>query len=376
MRNALPVCLITACLAAAPAVAQWPAAPAALGPPQFTFDADVEGWVSPTGEGVLGHSTEPANVKVGAGSLQYSYQPLAGTMAAIVSQVTDASAARSLQTWLKCSVATVVVVVLTEQDGTDYTLFAHLPKDQWVRLEAPFTDFQMGDDAVDENDRLDPDQIQGVGILDAACFLQMLDGAEQLFPFDLSAERSLWVDDLALVQEALPSHRGLRQVDGRRELLVDDCDGPSLAWIPVGAATMTHERDADDGYVRLTYNLVDHPFPVAGALVGGVRAGYLAGLSAIRLRVRAATASGLFLMLEESGGARYVGTAMLAGGGTWEDATVYYHDFQLSDDTTDANGRLDADTVKMLGLVDPSGMLGAAFGPQQLDVSEVAVELE
>jgi hypothetical protein len=237
-----------------------------------------------------------------------------------------------------------------------------------------FSDLQLGDDSVDENGRLDPDQVQNVGVLDAASFLGMLPGAEQMFPLDLTAERSLWVDDWALVTEDLPSHTGLRQADGNREMLIDDLDGPGLHWIPVGVATLIHEREGEDGYVSLNYNLVGQAVPVAGTLTG-VPIGALADMAMFKLRARADTDAALLILLQEQNDARYQASVTVTGDNAWQEFAITPGEFQLADDATDANGRLDPELVKLIGILDISGMLGAAAGAQKLDVTRIAAEL-
>ncbi|MFQ6130745.1 MAG: hypothetical protein ACE5R4_01795 [Armatimonadota bacterium] len=341
------------------------------GPPHFSFDADLEGWMSPNDTGLLSICTELDGVKVGEGSLQFDYTPLGGEMAAIAAGPLALSQAQSLSFWLKCTETTVFAIALAEADEDEYVLPVFVPADQWVRVEAAFSDFRLSEEDVDENGRLDPNEVAACFLVDVACFL-LAEGEEAqfLFPYMSDLPRIMWMDDLVFSSDPVVPHRGPRDLAGERQVLLDDFQGGFLRWLPVQQGD---PQVAAEGYVSLEYELGKAQVPLAGLITMTSGEG-LENAVAVHVRVGAEHDLKLGLTIEERGDARYMAPVDVPGG-EWQDVRVPLADFNLDDETTDDNGTLDPGQMKMFGLVDLGALLGGYTGPQRLLVDEVAFVL-
>lgn len=353
-----------------PAIAQRAPVLTPGGPPHFPFDMDLEGWLSPEAGGEVSICTDPDNVKVGEGSLQFDYVPLAGQLAAIAVGQLSLAEARSVRLWLKCTEPTTFALGLSEADGDDYLLPVFTPADTWVRVEAALSDFQLSDEDVDENGRLDPSEVTTCLLVDVACFLLAQDDGQVMFPYMSEMPRMMWLDELEFSAEAVAEHRPVRRVGGESQVLVDDFGGSFVRWLPV---VQYDVEQTEEGHLALRYELEDLALPIAGILtmIDGQR---LHGAVAVHVRVRTQHDANLALTVEERGGARYSAPFGVPGG-DWRDIRLPLADFQLDAETTDDNGVLDPSQLKMLGLVDVGGMLGGYTGPQQVVVDEIAMVL-
>ncbi len=110
---------------------------------------------------------------------------------------------------------------------------------------------------------------------------------------------------------------------------------------------------AKSGEFSLQWNYT----PVAGEIAGLVR-GELTpfGARSVRLWLRCSVGTTFLLQLAEQDGSRY-GTAVYTPPGQWQHVALNLSDFNLLDDSTDENNRLDVDEINSLALIDAAGFL-------------------
>jgi hypothetical protein len=110
-------------------------------------------------------------IEPGERGLHFSYERKAGELYAIVRSLEqyDLSKADRLRFALNISRPSLLIIQLKEKDGAEYTQII-LPEQRegWRTVEFPFSSFGLSENSSDTNDRLDPDQIKDLTILDAS----------------------------------------------------------------------------------------------------------------------------------------------------------------------------------------------------------------
>src|SRR5205807_6899271 len=122
---------------------------------KHTFDSDVEGWMGFGQTAKVEITKEAANVKEGAGALQFSYSIEKGQVNALVHPVPEGALAKikSVKFWIKTDHATPIIVMLQEKEGGHYATSFTSPKDQWQRAELALSDFYLAEGKDDPKDR-------------------------------------------------------------------------------------------------------------------------------------------------------------------------------------------------------------------------------
>jgi hypothetical protein len=331
----------------------------------WSFDDGVGAFQGPDPASAIS-TTADANVVRGAehgAVLECAYTPSPGQLAGVYGPAeADLTAAKSVRFWVRSSEPALVLVAMDEADGSSYhSGFMSLP-DTWQEVALGLPEFRLGEDSTDENGRLDPGQVQGVGILDATGFIAQL--AEQA-PFLLAPEltpRMLWLDDLALSSESVPPRWSETEVDGNRAVRLDSFEVAPLEWMALAGSGLEVSYDPDfkaegDLSLRLRYDLP------AGKIVGLLTSPQGPDLKAMKhlsLALMTETATTLIVTLKERDESEYHLMVDLQPTDGLQSHDLTLAQFTLGDDKTDENGRLDLDQVTELSLADVSAMAGNA----------------
>jgi hypothetical protein len=360
------------CLAGS-APAQAPA-PGAL--VSWSFDDGTAPWQSADPEGSL-TTTEDANVTRGQGHgamLEYSYTATPGKLGGVFGATEAAlDGAKSLRFWLRSSEPTIVLAAVTEADGSAYhSVLMSLP-DRWQEVALDFGEFRLGDDSTDENGRLDPGQIRSLGIVDAAGFLAQM--AAQV-PFLMSPElgpRVFWLDDVSVSTEAVPPRWSETQVDGKRAVRLDSFETSPLQWMALAGKGLVLDYDRDykaEGQfsLRLQYDLP--PDKIMGIMTSP-QGPDLTGMKHLRLWIMSEAATTVLVSLKERDGSNYAQMVELQPGDKLAPFDLNLADFNLGNDATDENGRLDLDEVTEFSIADVSVMGGKPVGVNTLWIDDI-----
>ncbi|MFQ5809296.1 MAG: hypothetical protein ACE5JM_06730, partial [Armatimonadota bacterium] len=128
------------------------------------------------------------------------------------------------------------------------------------------------------------------------------------------------------------------------------------------------------GALQATYSLG------AGRWVGfvtGVGHLDLAGVTNLRMRVRAPQATSIVVVLEERDLTKYETRLELAGGEQWEDLVFPIANFILDDDSQDENGALDLPQVRVMLLLCDMLTSGVdVLGKGALAVDEISFQTQ
>ncbi len=338
-------------------------APVAFSPGKFELNLSADMTVE-LGAGTARHGN-------GALSIHYELKP--NTMPAFMTLLTRGiTDAKSFVMSVKATEPTGLVVALVENDGSRYQTFVYVAPGEWNDIAISIDDFQLAEDAKDENERLDLNQVQFIALIDAG-------GLFADFITRLHGKRQLWIDRIAFSSAELPMTQGVAQDKDGIIIWLDNFESDVLRWVPLEvtiqpgfnldiamrAMVKREEHFPDEAQGR--YHLrVDYDVPANGVigiahfvtLSGGA---LLKHVSALRMWIKSREAASLLIVLQERGGGRYQRQIDLQGG-KWQRFDLPLSDFIPSPDARDDNDKLDPDQLLAIALVDMSAVAG---GPTQ-----------
>jgi hypothetical protein len=363
---------------------------AAWGTPvaQCNFEEGITGWTGlrltlpGPGGGQPGFAeapaqsvTEPANVKSGQRSLGLGFTPEPGVIYALGGSELKVAGAKSLRMWAKSTTGSLCMLSLREADGSDYQATVMLLPDQWQEIRLNLSDLALGDDSQDENGTLDADQVNGLGLVDAAGLLGMMVLQQPLFEINL-APRSLYVDDVVFDSEETDGLIKRRAAGGGQEVVLGDFEGPTLTWAYIGTGNVDLLQDpklagGGTGCLQVRFDLTAGKL---GLLINGLmKAARLTNAQALRFKAKCSVDCPLLVQIEEKGGGKYNKPVELKAGDVWTQVELPFAQFQPSDDSKDNNGRLDLDQAKSVLLMNLTAAANNAPFQGVLWLDDVAV---
>ena len=331
--------------------------------PDFDFEAGVPAnWYARWGEATTQITQLPENVRGGMGALECFYTPFCRLACR---DLVPQPAARSIRFSLKTMEPTNMEYGVIEADGSTYQGLCYVPGGAWQQIALDLSELVLAQDSEDENGQLDVDQINEVFVGDLA----NLPGEVGEALGQKMGQQTLWLDDVKLSPDIAPSRAGAAGPGG---LILDSFDGPQANCLAIGGAELDLAPAAagQPGALQVTYSLG------AGRWIGfvtGVGHLNLAGVTGLKMRMRAPQGTSLVLVLEERDGTKYETRLELAGGEQWEDLTFPIQNFILDDDSEDENGLLDLPQMRvMIVLADMLTSGVDALGKGSLVVDEIA----
>ena len=120
--------------------------------------------------GTVSHVTDQGRAKVGRGALALKYVLAENTFPLLVRM---ASRINRLSLWIRTlNQPAEVYIGAHERDDSNYGTLIHIePGEGWKHLELDLSEFVLDEDSIDENGRLDFDQIDGISIVDVGGFM-------------------------------------------------------------------------------------------------------------------------------------------------------------------------------------------------------------
>ncbi|MBM3499644.1 MAG: hypothetical protein FJX74_13370 [Armatimonadetes bacterium] len=309
-------------------------------------------------------TTDDANLTRGAeagAAMEYAFTAAAGKLAGVFAPTEgDLTTLKSVRLWLRTSEPAIMLIALTEADGSNYhAAFMSLP-DRWQEIALDLGEFTLGDDSTDENGRLDPGQVGGAGIVDATGFLaQMALQVPMLQAPELGA-RVLWLDDVELSAEGVPPRWEETQVGGKRAVRLDSFEASPLQWIALAGKGLEVDYDPDlkahgDFSLRLQYDLP--PDKVIGIMTAPAGPN-LEGLSCVRVWLVSEVDATVIISAKERDDSEYTQMIELTAGDELQPYDLDVAGFSLNDDSADENGQLDLTQLKELSIADVSVLAG------------------
>ncbi len=318
-----------------------------------TFAQGEDGWVvsQALGSGAkIAAIHNPANLKVGPGSLSLTYAIGVGQMAGATLPITEGAVAKlgSIHFWIKTAYNMPVGVSLQEKGGGQYVGMFSVPKDKWQEVELGVQDFVPSDIAgtpPDPNGKLDLDHVESMTIIDVSQFLAQVPTFAGLLGLQ-NGDRSLFLSDVQLTTKPVADTNSATDT----EYLFDNFVRPEPAWTVLNAtATVLEAAPLFTRALRLDYNLTSEQ---AAAAAKKIKLGVLTGKKTLNLRLASAHPCQLLVQIEERNGGKYNTILPLPGGPEPIDRTIDISAMTPDEQTKDPNGKLDLDQIQQLTLVD------------------------
>jgi hypothetical protein len=326
-----------------------------------TFEQGDEGWIGFGADARVEVVHDSSQVKNGRAALALHYEFIPGQYGSAVLplETGELSALTRLRFWIKVDHPTSVIVVLSEKQpgGGYYSSWFWCPSQQWIEVSLTPQDFVLNQgptDPVDRNGRLDLDDVRGIGLSDLGQAFQTL-GTDPTYPLivdKVTGTHTINVDDFEFVSSAGAALSGpwTDKRIGRPERRI-------VTWITLGAdlrvadaASPLREpgfsasyQQTFGRYVAISHTLLDHD---------------LRGVQKLSVVLASASDANLMVYLEEKKpgtllGPRYSHPHAIAGGSKPTRVDLTLSEFQPdATGMTDPNGKLDADLLKSISIVD------------------------
>lgn len=318
----------------------------------FESEALLPSWVAADGAATLSITHDPANIATGAGALEFAYNARPGVFQQISTGSFAAATGNCLSLRLKASSPTSISLGVAERGGAQYQGLLWIGPDKWVTIRTPLSDLFLAQDSVDDDGRLDVDQISGFFLAD----LSNLPGEMGQALGRKDGEQRVWLDDLALTDEPRPQPRGHVEKTGEEWFLVlDDFEAGVLWGLPVRRAGLKIVEGAPktvgQSALEISYTLG------VGRWVGYVlpppRRFDLSTAHEFRMAAKTDLNARLVIVLEERDGSKYDTAAKVPPDGKWHPVAIPLDAFAPSDPAADENGQLDAAQIhRVIILVD------------------------
>jgi hypothetical protein len=327
--------------------------------PQWSFEQDLEGWVSLDSQATLKRCTDPAHVYAGQGSLQFSFtahapagQELPGAMTVPVASL---GASQCLHLAVQTSVSGDCVIALREADESSYLQMVYLTAGDWHVLDLPLANFQLDETSQDENGVLDADQVASIAFADPGQWLSTAVSQSKLpFFYERPSQRDFWLDDIQLLPE-VPQRLAVSQTPGA--VMLEDCDADPGYFTILGGRNLKVASCPDPAVrgksLRLDYEL---PERTLLAVVRPMARGTLQGTKGVSFSARSGAQCVLLVSVEEYDRSRYNAVVKVEPP-DWQTPTVLWSAFKLADDSKDEDTGLQPEKIWSLMFVDITPVL-------------------
>jgi hypothetical protein len=325
-----------------------------------TFEQSDEGWI-PFGAGASVEVVrDPSTAKSGAAALALHYTIAPGQYGSTVLplEAGEMTGLRRLELSVRTDHDTPVIVVLSEKQpgGGYYSSWFWCPKDRWLSVSLTPQDFvldQGPSDPIDSDNRLDVDDIRGIGVTDLGQSFQTLGADYPLLIDKVSGSHTMLLDDVSwsTAPGAGPTGPWTDKVIGHPER-------GFVTWIALGG-TRLGIVDADSPlgqrgfsaaysqpvgrYIAVSHSLLDHD---------------LRGVRRLTMTMASQHDASLMVYLEEkkpgsAAGPRYSHPVVVTGGSKPVAIDLLLSSFQPdASGMTDPDGKLDADQLKSISIID------------------------
>ena len=325
-----------------------------------TFEEGDEGWI-PFGAGAQVEVVRDSSIaKSGSAALalHYTINPGQYGSAVLPLEAGEMAGLQRLELSVRTDHDTAIIVVLSEKQpgGGYYSSWFWCPKDRWLTVSLTPQDFvldQGPSDPIDPDHRLDLDDVRGIGVTDLGQAFQALGADYPLLVDKVSGSHTILLDDINWSTASGAAPRG-----PWTDKQIGHPERGFVTWIALGGARL-NIVDANSPlgrpgfsvaypqtfgqYVAFSHSLLDHD---------------LRGIERLSVTLASEHDAHLMVYLEEKkprvvNGPRYSFPVAVMGGKTPTSIDLMLSAFQ-HDTTgpTDSDGKLDADQLKSISIVD------------------------
>jgi len=332
------------------------------GPPivSTTFETDAGDWRvvnvanQPTDTAKLSITHDAANVKEGKGSLKFDYVIKKGDVNFIMlpTQPPALAKMKSLHFWVKTDHSTSMILFVSEKDSGRYKTTFTATANTWQEVSIGLSDLVLSEDEGDPKDpdgKLDPDQIEGIALVDIDCFLTQMLGDNPTFVNLASGPHSLFVNSFTIDDTALAS---ATTVPGEKQFT--SLLRPQTEWMLLGDISVqrTEEKPLTGPSMKVSYTQAQGK---VFALLKQIPIGSFAGVTRIDFSAASKIPVSLMVQVEDTKGNKFNSTVMVPGNAQANDYTLKIADFAVANDSKDPAAKLDLSLVKQLIVMDVSG---------------------
>ncbi|MGQ9732634.1 MAG: hypothetical protein ACUVX8_15355 [Candidatus Zipacnadales bacterium] len=333
---------------------------AAEEPPIITwsFNESLDNWLSIDPNARLLITNDVNIVREGGDAcLEYAYTPAPNVFSGVMVPLPmGLGVAHSVHFWVRPSDPTFITIVMAEGDGSRYSTSFYCLPESWQEITLGLGEFAPTADSQDENEQLDPWQVNAILIADASAMFAQL--AEQV-PFIAGPHlgpRMLWLDNMTVEVEDVEPRWEVIEIEGHRAVRLESFETAPLQWLSLAGTGVDMGYDQKfathgDYSLRIHYNL---PEGKIFGLLTSPQSAPLQGMKRLRFAICSEVPIVLLIELKERDESKFNTTLHLASGDQLEDFEVPLTEFALADDSQDENNALDIEQVKELLFADIS----------------------
>jgi hypothetical protein len=339
------------------------------------FESGLSGWMmfkveEGKGFGVdadskISVTNDAQQVKAGKGALFYSYELTPKTMRLLgLQRELNLTGMKSVRFYVKCSATTAVLFGIHEKGGADYHASIYCPGNAWQEVVVNLDELTLGGDSKDSNGKLDLDQIESLLVTDVGGFLV------NLLP-EIKGSRVMWLDDIVFSSKPVALTLGAtKTTTGKSVYVIDNFESPLIRWSPASIelsatpkinifdAPVTVDADVPSGggkqSLKFTYTRKAMVLPV---LMRDVEKLDLKQATDFNLRLKTSRDGTFVVTLKEKDESSYQQFVQLKSVEDWKELSYALSSFKLDDNSSDENGKLDADQIKEISIADATTLL-------------------
>ena len=331
-----------------------------------TFASKQPAWMAFGSSGEVRLTPEAAHAKTGKPALAFNYKIAPNQLVAAVLPVEYGSLAKMtrLKFWLKTDSSTGIAILLSEKkpEGGNYGAVIWSPKDTWQQIELTPGDFAVSEgptDPKDPDNKLDLDEIEGIGVIDLGQMFVNFAGKPDLpLVVDVSpGAHTFCLDEL----QALAESPAASPAKADTVITIDDFHRPQLGWITLGGAELS--RSASDNplgapALEARYEQIEGKFVVFAHPLAQVN---LRGSDRIAFDISSNKDLQMVVSLEtrkpgSSEGPRYNTAIQVPGNGKPVHESLAFTQFNLDENSpSDPDGKLIPEQIKTVSLIDITG---------------------
>ena len=271
-----------------------------------TFESDAGDWRvvnatnQPTDSAKLGVTHDAANVKEGKGSLKFDYTVKKGETNFLLLPLQPPSLVKmqSMHFWVKPDHSTSFLVYVAEKDGGRYKTTFTCAANTWQEVSIALSDLVLSEDDGDPKDpdgKLDPDQIEGIGVVDADSFLAQILGDMPNLVNLATGTHTFYINSFTIDDTSLPA--APLAVPGETQL--SSLIRPQTEWMVIGDVSVqkTTEKPLTGPSMKIPYTQAKGRF---FALLKPVKIGSFAGVTHIDFAAASKIPVSLMVQVEDT----------------------------------------------------------------------------
>lgn len=261
------------------------------------------------------------------------------------------------------------MVALNEEDESSYQAVVWSEAGQWNEIELSIKDFTLGDDGIDENEKLDTDQVNLLAIADASLFARVLEKAGMPIYNPPPAQSMVWLDDVVLSsKEPEKPDFAAGELD---EYLLDACSTSTIHWMALGgeevSLTTQTPDDGSEPFLRAKY--IAPPDKIFG-IVRKVPKNLLDGARGISFEIRTELPATMVLATEQRDKGRFGAMRQVDTKGKWELVKIEFAEFNREGDQGTAS--LKPGDIAQLVIADLLPITSGSISANTWDVRNLA----